>query len=218
MSRPPSSKIFVKNNNEINALMWASVAHDDSVMMGFPWSSTESVEMIMDKELGNLKKEEIFTTAYAGSSKINFHSSGSYKLSSKMGINESSIDRVTVVGTPLAEITTPQRMAEILLPSVIPGSKYKPTKNDIVIDISGTDLELTRCTIGCMSNAEFDVLCSIDGPMVDTSEWEAWDILVTASHTWIWVLRRSRDDLYNPNKFYVTLLGNPKWGRAQELY
>ena len=218
MSRPKSSKIFVKNDKEIKALMWATVAPDDSVMMGFPWGSTESVEMVMDKELGNLKKEEIFTTAYSGSSKINFHRSGSYKLSSKMGVNESSIDRATVVGTPLAEITTPLRMAEILIPSDIPNSKYKPTKKDIIIDISKPKLELTRCTIGCMSNAEFEILCGKNGPMVDTSEWEAWNILATESHTWIWVLRKSKDDLYKPTKFYVTLLGNPKWGSAQEGY
>jgi hypothetical protein len=218
MSRPKSSKIFIKDGNNTNALMWATVGTDDSVMMGFPWSSTESVELVMDKELGSLRKEEIFSTEFAGSSKINFHRSGSYKLSCEMGKNESSTDRVTVEGTPLANISTPLRMAEILIPSKIPNSKYQPTKKDIILDITEINSAPTRCTIGCMNNAEFKKLLNNEGPMVDTSAWEAWNVLATESHTWVWVLRKSKNDLHYPSKFFVTLLGNPKWGQNEAAY
>lgn len=211
MPRAKSSKIFVKSGPDVRALMWATVGNDGSVMMGFPWGSTESVELVMDREVGNLSKAEIFSTEYAGTSKINFHASGSYKLSCSMGRNAASVDRVTVRGVPLAEISEPRRMVEILLPTQIPKSGHTPSETDVVLDIAGSDSLPTRCTVGCVSNSEFEKVRSNEGPMVDTSEWEAWNALASESHTWIWVLRKSRNDVLSPSKFYVTLLGDPKW-------
>lgn len=210
MSRAKSSKIFIKNGADVHAFMWATMGNDGSVMMGFPWSSKESVELVMDKELGNLSKQNIFSTEYAGSAKINFHASGSYKLSCSMGQNATKVDRVTVIGSPLATISAPRRMAEILLPETIPNSSYCPSARDIVLDVTGSESAPIRCTVGCMSNAEF-MSRNTDDPFVDTSEWEAWNALQSTSHTWVWVLRKSREDTLVPSKFFVTLLGDPKW-------
>lgn len=211
MPRPKSSKIFIKNGADVRPLLWATVGPDGSVMMGFPWSSTESIELVMDKELGNLKKEEIFCTEYAGSSKISFHPSGHYKLSCMTGRTATKIARTTVIGPPLTEITTPRRMAELLLAENIPPSEYRPSGIDIVLDITGSDSAPTRCTIGCMSKPEFEKHRNVDGAFVDTSACEAWNALESDSHTWVWVLRRSRSDTLLPKKFYVTLLGDPMW-------
>ncbi len=198
--------------------MWATVANDESVMMGFPWSSSEKVELIMDKERGDLAGDDIFQETFTGNSKINFHASGNYKLMSKVGSSADLLDRATVTGTPLKDISAPQRMAEIIIPEELPVTNHRPSDKDIVIDITGCSSQPTRCTVGCMSNEHFNSLPKSDNPMVDTSEWEAWNILSTQTHTWIWVIRRSRNDHSNTSKFYVTLLGDPKWAGDVSAY
>ena len=212
MAKQKSSKIFVKNNDHIQVLMWAIVGPDGSVMMGFPWESKQVLELVMDKELGHIGKDDLVTEEYTGNSKISFHRSGQFKLSCRMGKDEDAIDRVTVNGPSFDEIESPYRMSELLLPRELPESNYVPTERDIIIDITGSEGPPTRCTISCMSNEEFIKLSKQKGKFVDTSIWEASNGLETDSHTWFWTLRKSKEDKRFSDKVYVTLLGSPKWG------
>ncbi len=192
--------------------MWAIVGSDGSVMMGFPWESNEAIALVMDEELGNLKKEDLVTEGYTGKSKISFHKSGHYKFNCRMGKTEEAIDRVTVTGPPFDKIKSLHRLAELLLPKELPKSNYSPTDRDIVIDVTGADTLPTRCTISCIDNDEFKKLIETNNRFVDTSIWEAWSGLENDTHTWVWTLRRSINDESYADKVYVTLLGSPKWG------
>jgi len=87
--------------------MWAIVGNDGSVMMGFPWETNEDLALVMDEDLGDLKREDVVSQGYTGSSKISFHKSGHFKLNSRMGKTEAAIDRITVRGPSFEEITTP---------------------------------------------------------------------------------------------------------------
>ena len=212
MAKPKSSKVFIKKGDAVKAFMWAIVGSDGSVMMGFPWESEEAIALVMDKELGNLRKEDLVTEGYTGKSKISFHKSGHFKLNCRMGKTEEAIDRVTVTGPPFEEIKEPNKLAELLLPEDLPNSNYSPSDRDIVIDITDADSFPTRCTISCVGNKEFEVLTKKDYRFVDTSLWEASNALENETHTWIWTLRKSKDDSSYADKVYVTLLGSPKWG------
>jgi len=212
MAKSKSSKIFIKTGDSIKVLMWAIISSDGSVMMGFPWESEEDLALVMDEELGNLKREDVVTEGYTGKSKISFHKSGKFKFNCRMGITEEAIDRVTVEGPSFEKITSPIRLAELLLPEELPDSNYVPTDRDIIIDITDTDSLPTRCTITCAGNKEFEELTKSNSRVVDTSIWEASNALETDTHTWMWTLRRSKVDSTYADKVYVTLLGSPKWG------
>lgn len=212
MAKSRSSKIFVKNGDDIRVLMWAVVGSDGSVMMGFPWESNETVALVMDENFASIKMEDLVTKGYIGKSKISFHKSGHCKFICRMGKDEESIDRVTVTGPPFEDISSPHRMAELLLPHELPNSNYCPTDRDTVIDVTGSYTLPTRCTIACVGNDEFKNIIEKDSRFVDTSIWEAWNALENDNHTWVWTLRRSRDDVRFADKVYVTIPGRPKWG------
>ena len=212
MAKPKSSKIFVKNSDNVLAFMWAIMGSDGSVMMGFPWESKEAIALVMDEELGNLNRKDLVTEGYTGKSKISFHKSGHYKFNCRMGKTEDAIDRVTVTGIPFDKIQSPQRLAELLLPEKLPKSSYSPSERDIVIDITGIDSPPSRCTISCIEKSEFEVLRQNKINFVDTSLWEASNALESDTHTWVWTLRKSKADKSYSDKVYVTLLGSPKWG------
>jgi hypothetical protein len=212
MAKPKSAKVFIKNGSDIKAFMWATVGSDGSVMMGMPWESKEAIALVMDEELGNLKQEDLETEGYTGKSKISFHKSGNYKFNCRMGKTEEAIDRVTVTGKPFDQITSPYRLAEMLLPEKLPDSGYSPSERDIIINVTDADSSPTRCTIFCVGNKEFEEITKKDIKLVNTSIWEASSALETDTHKWIWTLRKSKNDLSYADKVYVTLLGSPKWG------
>jgi hypothetical protein len=212
MPKQKSSKIFLKNGDVEKVFMWTIVGSDGSVMMGFPWETNEDLSLVMDEELGDLKREDVVSDGYTGRSKISFHKSGHFKFNSRMGKTLEAIDRITVKGPSFDEITTPLRVAELLLPESIPDSNYKPTDRDIVIDVTDAECLPTRCTISCIENEEFKKLKIENKRVVDTSIWEASHALENDSHTWMWTFRKSKDDSGYADKIYVTLLGSPKWG------
>lgn len=212
MAKSKSSKVFIKNGSDVKALMWAIVDRYGSVIMGFPWESKEAIALVMDEELGNLRQEDLVAEGYTGKSKISFHKSGHFKFNCRMGKTEEAIDRVTVTGPPFDEIKSPHRLAELLLPKELPNSGYSPSERDIIIDVTDTNSSPTRCTISCVGNEEFEVLTQKSFSFVDTSLWEASNTLETDTHTWVWTLRKSKDDSSFADKVYVALLGSPKWG------
>lgn len=211
MAKQKSSKVFIKNGDSEKVFMWVIVGSDGSVMMGFPWETSEDLALVMD-DLGDLTREELISQGFTGKSKISFHKSGHFKLNSRMGKSENAIDRITVNGPSFDDITSPVRLAELLLPESIPNSKYKPTDRDIIIDLTGAESMPTRCTISCIGNEEFRKLQIENKRIVDTSIWEASHALESDSHTWMWTFRRSIEDSSFADKIYVTLLGSPKWG------
>ena len=212
MPKQKSSKVFLKNGDSEKVFMWAIVGSDGSVMMGLPWETNEDLALVMDEELGDLKRDEVVSQGYTGRSKISFHKSGHFKLDSRMGKTEKAIDRITVKGPSFDKITTPVRLAELLLPESIPDSNYKPTERDIIIDVTDAESLPTRCTISCVRNEEFKKLNLENMRVVDTSVWEASHALESDTHTWMWTFRKSKDDSKYADKIYVTLLGSPKWG------
>jgi hypothetical protein len=212
MPKQKSSKIFIKSSDGAKVFMWAIVGSDGSVMMGFPWETKEDLALIIDEDLGNLKREDVVSEGHTGNSKISFHKSGYFKLNCRMGKTEEAIDRITVKGPSFEEITEPVRLAELLLPEKLPDSDYAPTGRDIIIDVTDADSSPTRCTISCMSNEEFNKLCVEKKRIVDTSIWEASHALENDTHTWMWTFRKSKEDSKYADKVYVMLLGSPKWG------
>lgn len=212
MPKQKSSKVFLRNGDNEKVFMWAIVGSDGSVMMGFPWETNEDLALVMDEELGDLKREDVVSQGYTGRSKISFHKSGHFKLNSRMGKTEEAIDRITVKGPSFDEIITPVRLGELLLPESIPDSNYKPTERDIIIDITDVESLPTRCTISCISNEEFRKINFDNKRIVDSSIWEASHALDNDTHTWMWTFRKSKDDKKYADKIYVSLLGSPKWG------
>ena len=219
-SRSVSSKIFIKRGAETSAFMWADVGSDGSVMMGLLGKVAEEVEFASDALHGQVRQPTLLTQQQVGSSKISFHPTGLYKLSARMGLSSDAMDRATIQGTPLADISAPQRMLEIILPTTLPRSPYTPTQGDVVVEARDVDGgQPLRCTVCCMAPAEFekvsDAVRDTGTLFVDTSAWEQTAVLANNSHVWTWTLRVSRDDIAveRREKVHIALLGPVRWGR-----
>jgi len=195
--------------------MWADLTADGSVVMGFTFSGHSEVEFVLDKELGEMRPPELITTQVVGQPKLTFHASGHYKLTTPMGTTNDSIDRATVLGPKLSEIIEPRRMVEILLPPTLPPATKGITENDIALDMSTAPPGPLRCVISCMSRERFERIITDGLKIVDTSIWEYIHALETGEQVWSWVLRRSANDKKYPNRFFVYLAGDIKWGQQQ---
>lgn len=188
---------------------------DNTVAVSFIPNGTHKMVKVFDKDRTYLPSD-LVTGDSSNNPKISFKaSSGLYKLSTKIGKNSNSLDRVTLQDTPMTEISKPMRMLEIIFPSVFEIQEPAPHVNnerDIVIDVSMYEYP-TRCSIFCMSHNEYNnrnwnSLC------VDTSTWEVSNALKNDTHIWVWVFRKSKNDkeLFNP-KLYYFIPGNIKWGK-----
>ncbi len=216
MARPKSAKIYIRSANSITEFMWANVTEDGTVLLGFPWKRTQSVELVME-DIGNLSPSDIVTKDGFGKTKISFHPSGQFKFSALMGKSEDSVDRVTVVGPKLAEISGPARMVEVLIPQQLPTSTSIPTELDIVLDATSAPSQPLRCTISCVALDKLPSVLNSDRPFANTSLWEFVHALQNETHAWVWTLRASRlDYVYSPN-IKVALLGPVKWGSEKTL-
>jgi hypothetical protein len=144
---PKSSKIFIQRGSETVEFTWADVATDQSVMVGLLADAIEEVEFVGDEERGEVRKPALVTETRPGRPKISFHASGRYKLEGRMGLNPLTLDRATVQGPPLADISAPRRMLEVLLPKALPDARLVPTARDIVLVADEASERPLRCTI-----------------------------------------------------------------------
>jgi hypothetical protein len=215
MTRPKHCRIYVKRGDEFFDFMWADVTADGSVTMGFVFPGSSKVEFVLDRELGELRQPQLITTKVIGHPKLTFHASGHYKLTAQMGKSQDAIDRVTVLGPKLAEIIEPRRMSEILLPNTLPRAKKLVSENDIALDASTAPPGPLRCVISCMSRQRFEKVIANGSKIVNTSIWEFIHALETVDQVWSWVLRRSANDSLYPNRFFIFLAGDVKWGQQQ---
>jgi hypothetical protein len=101
-------------------------------------------------------------------------------------------------------------MAEILIPENFPTSLKTPKKSDATLDIIGLDEFPSRCSIFCLSNER--VTENINKRFVSTSTWEALVPLENDTHTWVFVFRKSSEDIGYPNTMYICLMENIRWG------
>jgi|GEM_PF-5694608 len=150
MSSNKRVKIFLKKEDTLLNFMWADTASDGSVMMGiYGELFKSSVEKIFTEESElnpGVHYDVVDAEIPINNSKISFHASGRYKLTSK--IKKSGIDRATIQGKPLDRIVNPTRMLEVLLPKNLQISKSKIREGrDFVIDISTFPCKLLRCTV-----------------------------------------------------------------------
>ncbi len=193
--------------------MWADVSSDGSVLMGLTQEGDGGVELVLDPELGELRPQDIVAPTSVGRLKLSFHATGRYKLSAQMGKDPCSLDRATVLGPRLADISEPRRMAEFLLPARLPRATKALLENDIALDVSDAPPPPHRCVISCMSTERFERYITNGSLMVDTSLWESTRALTTGHQVWVWTFRKSRNDREIPPRFIAFLHGFPKWGQ-----
>ncbi len=139
-------------------------------MMGFPFDGRGQVEVVYDENLGEVRTPEIVSQESIGQQKISFHSSGHYKLTTKMGLSNGSIDRATIDGPRLDDIVEPRRMLEILLPKKLPLATTQRTEQSIVLDATPAPHSPLRCTVSCVSFASYKCMDKKGHRFVDTSE------------------------------------------------
>jgi hypothetical protein len=214
LGQPKAAKVYVKRGDKLYSFMWANVGPDGSVMLGFTFSGTEEVELVLDEELGDIRPPNVITKENVGQPKISFHASGQYKLTAKMGKTADSVDRATVEGPKLADISEPRRMVELLLPKALPESSEKSGELDIVLDATSSPDMPLRCTISCMTKGHLEEILKKGGKFVDTSAWEFVHALENEKHVWVWALRASTNDEKYPDRIGIFLIGPVKWGKS----
>ena len=55
MARPKSAKILIRKGQDIHDFMWANVMRDGSVILGVSYEGKESLEVLFDKDFGELR-------------------------------------------------------------------------------------------------------------------------------------------------------------------
>ena len=210
MSKPHSSKIFIRYNGELCDFMWANVGPDGTAMFCFVENGKHLIETIFDEKLGELRPGDFIEEKKLNNPKISFHPSGRYKLSTRVGLSSDSIDRCTIIGIPLKEISTPRRMMEVLLLGLLKKASTEPTKRDIVLD--GTDFKKgpLRVTLTCLGDEALQILPSFVR-VVNTSMCEFSDGLEFDSLIWLFTLRISERDHILPNHLRFFIPGIIKW-------
>jgi len=217
MARTKHCRIYIRRAQQLLDFMWADVSADGTVVMGFRFPGHSEVELVLDKELGELRPPQVITTQVVCQLKLSFHANGQYKLTAPMGKAHDSMDRATVVGPKLSDIDEPRRMAEILLSSDLPAAIKQITENDISLDVTTAPAGPLRCVISCMSKKSFERVVAKGSRFVDTSIWECIHALETGEQVWSWVMCRSANDTEYPNRFLVFLAGDVKWGQQQNI-
>jgi hypothetical protein len=216
MARAKHCRIYIERPQQLLDFMWADVSADGTVVMGFRFPGTSEVELVLDKELGELRSPQVITTRVVGDLKLSFHATGQYKLTALMGKTRDSMDRATVVGPKLSDIDEPRRMAEILLPADLPAATKQITENDISLEVTTAPPGPLRCAISCMSRKKFEHIVAKGSKFVDTSIWECVHALETGEQVWSWVIRRSANETEYPKRLLVFLAGDVKWGQPQK--
>jgi hypothetical protein len=209
MPKKRSSKIFIRYNGELCDFMRAMTGSDGSVMFNFVGNGMFTTEAIFDESLGELREGNfIEEKTYNKYSKISFHTSGICKLSNKVGRPSGSLDRCTIIGIPLREISTPRRIMEILLPNRLKITSVVPTERDIVLDGTGFYQGPLRCTISCFRNQASQPTFD---RVVSTSMCEYSNGLEFNSLIWLFTLRISEQDHVLPEHLRFFVPGKIKW-------
>jgi hypothetical protein len=212
VSRPKSSKIYVRVGERLFDFMWFDIIADGSILMGLRFKGHNQIELVSERD-GQLRPPQIEAPLVVSQPKISFHPSGHYKLDASMGKVPNAMDRSTVVGPRLQDIAEPRRMLELLLPQRLPVAQRQPTIRDIVLDASTAPHCPLACTVSCMSTSHYQCIVSSDTRFVDTSTWEFTHALEHGAQAWTWTLRTSIEATAYPNRFILGLLGQVKWGR-----
>lgn len=216
MVRLKSAKIYIKRDKELYGFMWAKVGTDGSVMLGFPFEGKEEVEVVLDEALGEMRPPALVTKKIIGRPKISFHSSGHFKLTAEMGKTPNAVDRATIEGPALTDISDPRRMVELFIPKVLPRATKEPTELDIVLDATTCPDMPLRCTISCMGKGHLGSILKKNEKFVDTSLWEFVRALENDTHEWVWILRGSKNDELYPDRIGIFLFGSVKWGQPTQ--
>jgi len=193
--------------------MWALSTDVGDVYMGFPFDTTEQVELVLHPQ-GEMRSPNIVAPPLTTRSKISFHATGKYKFESNVGETVAGIDRVTVQGPAPMTITEPRRMLEIIMPAELPIAERSIGPGDIVLDTTNAPSAPFRCTVYCMTPTQFEAATARALPTVDTSIWESRAALENATHVWSWTLRVSANDKVQSDRFRVFLVGPIRWGSA----
>lgn len=210
------SRVFIKSGNDLAYFMWTQFETSGDVYMGLTAEGSGSLELVFDPNLGRLRPENVVAPQSFENLKISFHATGKYKLSGLMGLNKDSLDRVSVTGPRLADISEPRMMAEILLPTHLPRATRNPSEHDITLDISPGPPPPHRCAIFCMPMQRYEEVLQGTTKLVDTSEWECTDAFTDGLQVWAWSIRKSKNDNVPPLRYLVYFPGIPKWGQPRE--
>jgi len=211
-----SSKVFIRCRNEICDFMRVFVGPDGTVMMSFAEVGKEVVHKIFDERLGELGIEDFVAGEPIENPKISFHPSGTIKLSSKVGLTQDSVDRVTIFGDPLGNTEVTSRVVEVLVPNKLQVSEHNLTENDIVLDATSMQNNPIRCSIFRMSKASFAEIHSSKRRFVDTSKIEFANAFEVGPIVWGFVLRVSFGDLQPHSGLSFFMPGVVKWGGRNE--
>lgn len=200
-------KIYLKLNEHLIDFMWADTGKDGSVYMGLKTiTSSGSIEKIFDPEgelLPGKDFNEINTIKTSNPTKISYHSSGKFKLETK--IKREFFDRVTVQGPALKDISEPTHMLEILFPANLKISKTTPHPQlDQIIDLTNFPSNPLRCTVSCMPSEQLANF--LKNKIVETSIIETTRAYEFNNLTWTWTLRISRDDKLAYETRYIFFL------------
>ena len=213
MARPKSARVYIRVEDRLFDFMWANVGPDGTVLMGLGFEGEQQIELVIDRDLGELRPPNIQAPRLVRKPKISFHSSGHYKLDVQMGLDPNALDRSTVVGPRLEEITGPRRMLELLLPAQLPIARECPSERDIVLDATTAPRTPLVCTVSCVSDARFPEMVAPNVRIVDNSDWEFTHGLTSGTHTWAWTLRTSPVHTEFSDRFIIHLLGEVRWGQ-----
>jgi hypothetical protein len=194
--------------------MWAQFETNGDVYIGLKAQGSGGLEQVYDPNLGHVLASEIYAPQSDENLKISFHISGQYKLTGRMGLSKDAQDRVTVMGPPLADISVPRMMAEVLLPGHLPPACHTPSAYDITLDISPGLPPPHRCAILCMSKLCYEEALQQTVPLVETSEWECKEAFTNGLQVWAWVVRKSKNDKVQWPRYLVYFPGIPKWGQS----
>lgn len=209
------SRVFIRSGTDLFYLMWAQFETNGDVYMGLTAKGIGWLEQAYAPTIGHVQGKDIHAPQSDESLKLSFHTSGQYKLTGRMGLSKDSEDRVTVNGIPLAHISEPRMMAEILLPIHLPRTTYKPSEHDITLDISPGPPPPHRCAIFCMPKQRYEEILTGTIKLVDTSEWECTDAFTDGLQVWAWTIRKSKNDKVPPSRYLVYFPGIPKWGQQR---
>jgi len=207
MSKPKSSRIYIRQNETVYDFLWGGVGEDDSVYFGLTGSGKQNVEEIIISDDQKNTYEYSKFHSYSGSHKISFHNSGWYVLQNIVE-DKREENRLVLKGTPINKIGSPIRMMDIILPV----NQLTPTKKsvaDVNIDLHA-DLETHShigCTLYCMNNSKFSNFSENYTSIIRGASWESINAFVSNDNTWAFVLHDAIHDSTKKNYSLIKIFG-----------